>query len=70
MGSKIDDFLKNPSKLTTINDIYYGYLLQIGAKEYGAKHSETFDKFLLEKATSEWIKNFNAKEWSISNSTA
>ena len=54
----------------TINDIYYGYLLQTNAKEYGAQTSESFTKFLVEKANSDWLKNFNAEDWSVKNSGA
>jgi hypothetical protein len=45
-------------------------LLSTNAKEYGAQTSEAFTKFLVEKANSDWLKNFNADDWSVRNTGA
>ena len=66
VGDRVSDLLSNPSdKLAKIDDYYFAFMLYKRAQHYGAKRSENLMDALSEEATRNWLKNFNARLWTL-----
>lgn len=66
VGDEVTELLSNPeATLTSIDDYYFAFMLYKRANHYGAKRSENLIDAISLETTSNWLKNFDESDWSV-----
>ena len=58
---------RNIDMYDSVNDLYTGFMINSRAKHYGLEQDKEFEKVIIDKLDSKWVRNFNAENFVLSD---